>query len=166
MNTIAEKLQVIADSTSAIKQAIIDKGGEVLGGISTYANSIDKLNIQDTEFIFNVTISHGNQGNLNLTGNIDFGGKYPGPGAFYLAIDSDSVRTCYFTTMDKLVEFKGVYITNLDGGSNVDYAVFVPLSTSVSPTIDDPDFIDGWGLNIDQNKKIYMVKVNILNPIP
>ena len=32
MSTISENLQIIADSTAAIKQAIIDKGGDVTGG--------------------------------------------------------------------------------------------------------------------------------------
>jgi len=35
MNTIAENLQIIADSTAAIKQAIIDKGGKITGDITT-----------------------------------------------------------------------------------------------------------------------------------
>ena len=43
METIAENLQILKDSTDAIKQAIIDKGGDVSGGISTWANAISGI---------------------------------------------------------------------------------------------------------------------------
>ena len=43
MATISENLQIIADSTSAIKQAIMDKGGEITGDITTWAESISGL---------------------------------------------------------------------------------------------------------------------------
>lgn len=42
MATITENLQTIKDSTMAIKQAIIDKGGEV-GDLTTYADAITNL---------------------------------------------------------------------------------------------------------------------------
>ena len=42
MATITENLQTIKDSTMAIKQAIIDKGGEV-GDLTTYASAIANL---------------------------------------------------------------------------------------------------------------------------
>ena len=43
MATISENLQIIADSTAAIKQAIIDKGGDASGDITTWANAISGL---------------------------------------------------------------------------------------------------------------------------
>lgn len=43
MRTIAENLQIIKDSTEAIKQAIIDKGGTISGDITTYAEAIEAL---------------------------------------------------------------------------------------------------------------------------
>ena len=43
MATISENLQTIADSTAAIKQAIIDKGGTV-GDITTWADAISGIN--------------------------------------------------------------------------------------------------------------------------
>ena len=43
MRTIAENLQIIKESTEAIKQAIIDKGGTISGNITTYANAIEAL---------------------------------------------------------------------------------------------------------------------------
>lgn len=44
MATIAENLQTIKNSTDAIKQAIIDKGGTVSGDITTWADSISDIN--------------------------------------------------------------------------------------------------------------------------
>lgn len=41
--TISENLQIIADSTAAIKQAIIDKGGSIDGDITTWADAISGI---------------------------------------------------------------------------------------------------------------------------
>lgn len=43
MATIAENLQTIKDSTEAIKQAIIDKGVTISGGLTTYADAIKNI---------------------------------------------------------------------------------------------------------------------------
>lgn len=43
MATIADNLQTIKDSTEAIRQAIIDKGGTVSGGLTTYADAIRNI---------------------------------------------------------------------------------------------------------------------------
>lgn len=43
MKTIAENLQILKDSTDAIKQAIIDNGGTVTGGLSSYADAITNM---------------------------------------------------------------------------------------------------------------------------
>jgi hypothetical protein len=43
MATIAENLQTIKDSTAAIKQSIINKGGEIRGNITTWASAIDGI---------------------------------------------------------------------------------------------------------------------------
>lgn len=53
MATIAENLQILKDSTDAIKQAIIDKGGNVNGGISTWADSIVNIETGPKEIITN-----------------------------------------------------------------------------------------------------------------
>lgn len=61
MATIAENLQTIKDSTDAIKQAIIDKGGTVSGDITTWASAISAIETgggSDEEYIFNGTISY------------------------------------------------------------------------------------------------------------
>ena len=62
MATIAENLQKIKNSTGAIKQAIIDKGGTIEGDITTWADSINgisggvrelkKFTLSYTEFVF------------------------------------------------------------------------------------------------------------------
>lgn len=66
MNTIAEKLQIIADSTSAIKQAIIDKGGEVTGDITTYASAIDSLPNTGVSTEYNIDIGTTTENNVNV----------------------------------------------------------------------------------------------------
>jgi hypothetical protein len=43
MATISENLQILKDSTAAIKQAIIDKGGDVTGDITTWADAISGI---------------------------------------------------------------------------------------------------------------------------
>lgn len=43
MATISENLQTIKDSTDAIKQAIIDKGGTIGGDITTWASAISGI---------------------------------------------------------------------------------------------------------------------------
>ena len=43
MATISENLQILKDSTDAIKQAIIDKGGTISGDITTWADAISGL---------------------------------------------------------------------------------------------------------------------------
>lgn len=43
MATISENLQILKDSTDAIKQAIIAKGGTIEGDISTWASSISGI---------------------------------------------------------------------------------------------------------------------------
>lgn len=49
MSTISENLQIIADSTAAIKQAIIDKGGDITGDITTWADAIRGLSGEGNE---------------------------------------------------------------------------------------------------------------------
>lgn len=46
---ITENLQILKNSTLAIKQAIIDKGGEINGDISTWDDSINKLSLNSEE---------------------------------------------------------------------------------------------------------------------
>lgn len=57
MATISENLQIIKNSTDAIKQAIIDKGGTISGDITTWADVISGL-------------SGGGGGEIQPTGNL------------------------------------------------------------------------------------------------
>ena len=43
MATISENLQIIKDSTDAIRQVILEKGGTISGGITTYADAISNI---------------------------------------------------------------------------------------------------------------------------
>ncbi|MBO5886592.1 MAG: leucine-rich repeat domain-containing protein [Bacteroidaceae bacterium] len=62
MATIAENLQTIKDSTEAIKQAIIDKGGTISGGLTTYADAIKNISGGGG----GTTVDNG----LNMTGEV------------------------------------------------------------------------------------------------
>jgi hypothetical protein len=55
MATIAENLQIIKDSTDAIKQAIIDKGGSIDGDISTWAEVINNLSSDKAGSVVKIT---------------------------------------------------------------------------------------------------------------
>ena len=75
MATISENLQIIADSTAAIKQAIIDKGGDVTGDITTWASAISGLSggggsSSEEEYVFTGTISY-NMTKATITGSLN-----------------------------------------------------------------------------------------------
>lgn len=53
MSTISENLQTIKNSTDAIKQAIIDKGGTISGDITTWADAISGIEAGGGESIPN-----------------------------------------------------------------------------------------------------------------
>lgn len=57
MATISENLQTIKNSTDAIKQAIIDKGGTINGDITTWASAISGISGGSNENINNVYVS-------------------------------------------------------------------------------------------------------------
>lgn len=83
MKTIAENLQILKNSTDAIKQAIIDKGGDVSGDISTWAEAISGIESDSSEgnsvdFYCNFSYSGTT---LNVNGyfsNSDFLSQYNG----------------------------------------------------------------------------------------
>lgn len=64
--TIAEKLQIIKNSTEDIKQAIIDKGGTINGDITTYANAIESLVLGESLPTEVVLSSEPNENNKKL----------------------------------------------------------------------------------------------------
>lgn len=73
MATISENLQTIVDSTSAIKQAIINKGGIIEGDISTWASAINALqtdgSTSDEEITFVGTLTWDFM-DCTITGNL------------------------------------------------------------------------------------------------
>ena len=88
MATIAENLQTIADSTSAIKQAIIDKGGTISGDITTWADAISGISGgsggsgESDEYIFTGTVTYG-MTSVTVTGNLN---KTPGVRAYLMSM--------------------------------------------------------------------------------
>jgi hypothetical protein len=74
MATISENLQILKDSTDAIKQAIIDKGGTIEGDISTWANVINGLSgggsSSEEEYVFTGTMSY-NMTKVTIIGNLN-----------------------------------------------------------------------------------------------
>ena len=86
MSTIQENLQTIADSTSAIKKAIIDKGGEITGDISTWAEAINSISgggsSSEEEYVFNGTVTY-DISKITLTGLLS---SIPESGPIYLVL--------------------------------------------------------------------------------
>lgn len=74
MTTISENLQTIKDSTDAIKQAIINKGGEISGDITTWASVISGISgggsSSEEEITFRGTITP-NMTKIIISGKID-----------------------------------------------------------------------------------------------
>ena len=74
MATISENLQILKDSTDAIKQAIINKGGDITGDITTWADAISGLNGEgsgnDTEEISFVGTMSQQVTSINLDGTL------------------------------------------------------------------------------------------------
>ena len=157
MATISENLQILKDSTDAIKQAIIDKGGTISGDITTWADAINGISgggSDDTVFQCNLTQAYGTQGKFNFTGTIDFGDNYPGPGIFYMFIDTDDlIRSTRFTSSDTPISFTDVY---LYGQSFLMFAVYV-LEPTNTYAIDAPGAV-GSSVSV---QSFYKVNVTI-----
>lgn len=68
MASIAENLQIISDSTNAIKQAILDRGGNVEDGLVNYANSI--MNIPINYYSTNKSLITFTDDSITLSPNI------------------------------------------------------------------------------------------------
>lgn len=96
MATISENLQTIKDSTDAIKQAIIDKGGTIEGDITTWASAISGIETgggssSDEEYIFTGTISY-NMSDVTITGSLN---KIPEGRKHLLALGLYTGGLCY-----------------------------------------------------------------------
>ena len=136
MATISENLQIIADSTSAIKQAIIDKGGEITGDITTWADAIsgietsggseiNKFNIGSNEFVFENDMTWGDY--INSIYNVIHCSPSPyGWGKFTISvsdtvcginsapISSSSIEYVPVYTTDKIIP-NGIYYMSVGG---------------------------------------------------
>ena len=162
MATISENLQTIKNSTDAIKQAIIDKGGEISGDITTWADAISEIETgggsgDEPVFQCNLTYKVVTGGKFNITGTIDFGDNYPGPGTFYMFIDNDgSLRSTAFTYSDTSINFTNIY---LYPPNYLLFAVYVPESTNTYAIggTEEP----AGGSNIISVKPFYKVNVTI-----
>lgn len=91
MATIAENLQTIKDSTDAIKQAIIDKGGTIEGDITTWASAINNIqgggeSSEVSQYVFQGTMSRGAMG---VTVN----------GSFINPIDTSKYARCWIVAI-------------------------------------------------------------------
>ncbi len=79
MATISENLQIIKDSTDAIKQAIIDKGGTIEGNITTWADAISGISgggsSSEEEITFRGTLTP-NMTKIIIRGKIDSKPQY------------------------------------------------------------------------------------------
>ena len=59
MATISENLQILKDSTDAIKQAIINKGGTINGDITTWASAISGISGGGSDNLKILSFSNG-----------------------------------------------------------------------------------------------------------
>ena len=109
MSTIQENLQTIADSTAAIKQAIIDKGGEITGDITTWANAINGISGGG---------SGGSGEEIIFTGNF-----IDEPGGVYIS----GVLSKTFDSMKRVI-----VITQGDGGTLCSSAVLSAGDNNIS----------------------------------
>ena len=111
MATISENLQIIADSTAAIKQAIIDKGGEITGDITTWADVISGISgggSSSEEYVFTGTISY-NVSKVTITGSLN---KVPDTARSYLvALGYHTGGVC---TDKAYITGTGPYTLNVD----------------------------------------------------
>ena len=141
MATISENLQILKDSTDAIKQAIIDKGGEITGDITTWADAINgisggseselkKFNLSYTEFLFENDMTWGDFVNsiynikhfvpyvytsdkITISGNA----VYDGTGGLIISSSSSTYSPIYVT--DKIIP-NGTYYPFMGGDGGGD----------------------------------------------
>lgn len=113
MTTISENLQTIKNSTDAIKQAIIDKGGTIEGDITTWADAISGLSgggssSSEEEYVFTGARSYSGS-TVTITGSLD---KVPGDGRNYLFVLGWSIgRPCI---VGHYISSNGPYTLTID----------------------------------------------------
>lgn len=126
MATISENLQTIKDSTDAIKQAIIDKGGTISGDITTWADAISGISggggsSSNEEYTFTGSITY-NVIEAAITGSLN---KFPNTGRnFLLALGKNPGGLCYAV---EAISNTGPYTLTVNFGE--------PLSRTEIPAI-------------------------------
>lgn len=137
MATISENLQILKDSTDAIKQAIIDKGGEISGDITTWADAINeisgggselkKFTLSFTEFLFENDMTWGDFVNsiynikhfisyLYSSDKITISGNMVYDGTNGLPISTSSSSYTPITVTDKIIPNGTYYLSMSSGG--------------------------------------------------
>ena len=101
MATISENLQTIKNSTDAIKQAIIDKGGTINGDITTWADAISGISGEGgssgEEYVFTGTVSYSGS-KVTLSGSLNKVPSYTGRN-YLLALGYFTGGICYGYTI-------------------------------------------------------------------
>lgn len=112
MATISENLQTIKNSADAIKQAIIDKGGEISGDITTWADAINGISGGGSEeYVFTGTLSYSGS-TVTITGSLD---TFPDTGRSYLlALGSHPVMTLTLCYANRYISNTGPYTLTVD----------------------------------------------------
>jgi hypothetical protein len=100
MATISENLQILKDSTDAIKQAIIDKGGTISGDITTWADAIGGISGGGSDNL--KILSFGSQGSRIYVDGMTWGewvdsiyNTRDQSGAFFKSGDSGPIYCSY-----------------------------------------------------------------------
>ena len=143
MATISENLQILKDSTDAIKQAIIDKGGTIEGDITTWASAIS-----------------GISGGGSTDEEITFTGRmYIEPGGLYI---TGSLSTS-FSTYKRIWAFtygdQAIFSNNVIADGDVDVSLSL---TDSGPLALEPSLVTMFLTDVDgANAK--MIKINLLN---
>ena len=164
MATIAENLQTIADSTNAIKQAIIDKGGNITGDITTWASAIN-----------GISGGSGGEEGGGTDSDSEINNVYISLTSTYIAAPGAEEYTI-FCSLEKpldvpmeyyLVSYDGAQINrsyNTLNSGITEFEVHVTLNPMFSPTI-EKDFaitICGGAYYGDIHRSKYTFKYNYL----
>ncbi len=165
MATISENLQTIKDSTEAIKQAIIDKGGTISGDITTWAEAISGISGgggAEEEITFTGTISKTST-STSVTFQIDGSlSKRPSNMSsysnLYLAVGLVSDEGAVFNTCSIVVTINNFSFT---------HSLSIP---PVLPGTQVPDykpalFVIGKDIDNEYITRIVPVKIIELTPI-
>ena len=134
MATISENLQTIKNSTDAIKQAIISKGGEISGNITTWADAISAIESGG------VTLLGGIKNKLNGTEIVIPSGVIDG---------------------DVLYEYQ---YENLDTTTYSSVAIFMPHYMGTFPLYSNwPPYFDFRIFNLGNTKVMMMQRGGVVN---